>query len=150
MARVSRISLIEPSAVALVRAEAVYRAIAPNAEIVCINKSFDEIISKDLDDEFRRDRIHIFSNVVDILGFDHVRLFAQGLSTGGHVVLAVGNDRNEHGGTRRLLDLEALFSHPDIQAFFSEVSSEMNTFKCGDGDKFSAVSWLAKFEVIDV
>jgi hypothetical protein len=144
-----RVVLIEPSPAALVRAEAVYRAIAPEAELVCIHKSFDEVVAEDLDGDAGLPRLHIYSNVLDIPGFAHTRLFLQGLALGKNTVLAVGNDRNDHGGTAHLLEVEALLDHPEYKKHFQEKTSEISQFKCGDDEKFFAVSWFAKFEVVN-
>ncbi len=144
----SQVVLIEPSAVALVRAEAVYRAIAPRADTVCINKQFDDIGSTDFENNAEHPILHVFSNVLDIAGFNHFQLFGNALSMGKHFIFAISPDRDFDGGTSRLRDLEALFKNPEFSASFADVESELTTFKCGDKEQYPAVSWLAKFEVV--
>lgn len=145
----STVVLIEPSAVALIRAEAVYRAIAPQADIVCFRKRFDDIGPTDLEDGSGHTTLHLFSNVLDVAGFDHVQLFGKALVVGKHTILAVSPDRDFDGGTSRLRDLESVIENPEYAGCFVGVVSELTTFKCGDREQYPVVSWLAKFEVVD-
>ena len=71
--------LVEPSEVALVRAEAVYRRVAPKAFIRCVRKRFDDLSDDDLSCDRNLETVHIFSNVLDIATFDHFQLFGQAL-----------------------------------------------------------------------
>ena len=63
---VRRITLIEPSEIALKRAALHTSCFFPNAEIITINKGFDDLVVDDLciDDEIPT--LHIFSNVLDL------------------------------------------------------------------------------------
>ena len=65
---VRRITLIEPSEIALKRAALHASCFFPNAEIITINKGFDDLVVDDLciDDEIPT--LHIFSNVLDLAG----------------------------------------------------------------------------------
>lgn len=146
----SHIVLIEPSATALIRAEAIYRAISPKSQIVCINKSFDELESSDFEFDLSPNRLHIYSNVLDIPDFDHIGLFLQCFSIGSHTVLAVGHDRDHNGGTVRIAELDNLLRLPAASDYFAGVESILEQFNCGDNGQFPAVYWAAKFEVINV
>lgn len=72
--QVRSITLIEPSAFALSRAELLCSCFFPEASITAIQKGFDEL----LDDEIRIDvdcpTLHLFSNILDVESYDIVPL----------------------------------------------------------------------------
>lgn len=72
--QVRSITLIEPSAFALSRAELLCSCFFPEASITAIQKDFDEL----LDDEIRIDvdcpTLHLFSNILDVESYDIVPL----------------------------------------------------------------------------
>ena len=68
--QVTQITLIEPSQLALSRAELLCSCFYPNAKIVAVNKHFDELISEDIDMPHNVLTIHFFSNILDIESFD--------------------------------------------------------------------------------
>ena len=63
---VRRITLIEPSEIALKRAALHASCFFPNAEIITINKGFDDLVVDDLCIEEEIPTLHIFSNVLDL------------------------------------------------------------------------------------
>ena len=67
---VRRIVLIEPSYVALCRAAIHARLLFPNAQIITINKKFDELEIGDLYRDSNISVLHIFSNILDIGNYD--------------------------------------------------------------------------------
>lgn len=67
---VSRITLIEPSSLALSRAELLISCFYPKAEIIAINKSFDELSSSDFAESLDKPIVHLFSNVIDIESYN--------------------------------------------------------------------------------
>ena len=68
-----RVILIEPSPKALVRAESVYRSMAPESDIVCLNVGFDAVQAAHLEGAADLHTMHIFSNVLDIEGYNQFR-----------------------------------------------------------------------------
>ena len=65
---VRRITLIEPSEIALKRAALHASCFFPNAEIITINKGFDDLVEDDLLIDEEIPTLHIFSNVLDLAG----------------------------------------------------------------------------------
>jgi hypothetical protein len=63
---VRRITLIEPSYIALARAALHSSLLFPNAEIVTINKGFDDLTVSDIEVDTNIPTLHIFSNVLDM------------------------------------------------------------------------------------
>ena len=63
---VRRITLIEPSEIALKRAALHASCFFPNAEIITINKGFDDLVVDDLCIDDEMPVLHIFSNVIDL------------------------------------------------------------------------------------
>jgi len=146
----TRVVLIEPSAVALIRAEAVYRSIAPECEILCVKKRFDNLGSADLMTDASADTLHIFSNVMDIDGWDHFRLFSEMMTEGRHTVLVVSASREFDGGSPRIRDLKAAVDDPKHHKELSITAithSEFCEFDCGYDGKYPAVSWRLELEV---
>lgn len=67
--KITKIILIEPSSLALSRAELLCSCFYPNTEIVAVNKSFDDLNDKDIDVSPEVLTLHIFSNILDIESF---------------------------------------------------------------------------------
>lgn len=69
--RVNRINLIEPSKAATKRAKAVIECykIAEDCDIHIVNKAFDDISNEDIKPKYPN-RIHLFSNILDVTYFD--------------------------------------------------------------------------------
>lgn len=63
---VRKITLIEPSEIALKRAALHASCFFPNAEVVTINKGFDDLVEDDLCIDEEIPTLHIFSNVLDL------------------------------------------------------------------------------------
>ena len=76
--KVKRVTLIEPSEICLKRAALHVSAFCPDAEIVTINKTFDDLDAADIVCEEEIPTLHILSNVLD-LDFDLER-FAELIS----------------------------------------------------------------------
>lgn len=68
--KVTKITLIEPSALALSRAELLCAHFYPNTEIVAVNKSFDKLNTNDILVSKDKTTIHLFSNIIDIESYD--------------------------------------------------------------------------------
>lgn len=100
---ISKIKLIEPSSLALQRARTVLECYCPNTQTNDINKNIDDLETKDLETDKNLWKIHLFSNILDIDGFDITNLFNKIIKNkGNHTFLAVSHDRNFLGGTPRL------------------------------------------------
>ena len=100
---ISKIKLIEPSSLAIQRAKTVLECYSPNTQVTNINKKLDDLETKDLETDKNLWKIHLFSNILDIDGFDIAKLFNRIIKNKGHhTFLAVSHDRNFAGGTPRL------------------------------------------------
>lgn len=72
--KVSKCTLIEPSEVAIQRAEKHIHHFDPNVQIRKINRGFDSIESSDLNGLSEPVTLHLFSNILDYEGYDLVHL----------------------------------------------------------------------------
>ncbi|WP_180172581.1 class I SAM-dependent methyltransferase [Acinetobacter sp. YH12023] len=128
---VKHITLVEPSEVAIKRAESIIGCKAPEAELTLINKELDDVEENDLSIDNERMNVHLFSNILDVEGFDQFELFNKILKNGGtHYFIVVSNDRNYYGGSPRL---EALYnalldSEPDNGEQLSITHAELARF----------------------
>jgi SAM-dependent methyltransferase len=145
--KLAKVVLVEPSPLALVRAEAILRCIVPGVEITCVNKAFDDLVTADLVAAEDLDTVHVFSNVLDVTGFDQYRLLGEVLTEGSHTIIAISPDRNFDGGTDRIRGLKAAVEDPGHSEKLSVSESVFTQFTCGPGGKYPAVSWVAKLEV---
>ena len=73
---VKTITLIEPSEICLKRAALHASMFFPDADIVTVNKTFDELDETDIYCDQDTPTLHILSNVLDILDFD-IKVFAK-------------------------------------------------------------------------
>jgi len=145
--RIEHATLIEPSAVALNRAESVLGCYIGPQRIFSINKDLDSLKREDIPRIDAIPRIHILSNILDIDGFNHEELFSKIFSTTGkHSVLAVSNDRNFYGGTKRFEQLDSEIKDPKHKHWLSVQSSIIAKFSCGTNK--SAISWELHAEVL--
>ena len=141
---VEEVILIEPSRVALDRAERVVECCYPNAEIRSVCCTFDEVEAEDLETNDEHIKIHLMSNVLDIEGYDHFELISKlGGSRGTHYFIAIGHDRNFEGGADRLTDLyEAMINSDGIRNFITD--HRLNRYNCNDKP---AIGFLIKLEL---
>ena len=77
---VSSITLIEPSTVALQRGQSLVQRMFQNnpstdSVVRLVNKYIDDLTSNDLVSEPDSIKIHLFSNIIDVQGFDLTRLY---------------------------------------------------------------------------
>lgn len=139
---VKEVILIEPSEVALVRAEAVYRSLFTKAKIVCRNKKLDDIES-DYFCESEMRTLHLFSNILDIPRFNISHVFNSVLTNGDHTILAVSHNRAFAGGAARVRGIQKEIEKTKYREWVTVRSSSLDEFECGDGGKFAAISWVA-------
>lgn len=150
LANTSEIVLIEPSAAAIARAEAIYRKLRPNAVMLLLQKRFDDIAPADIDAAVDGSTLHLFSNTLDVEGYDALQLLSSTLRPGRHTILAVSQHREYPGGTPRFRQTKAAFEHPDMTAQLTIRRSLFEEFKCGENDKWDGVVWLCDVEVHNV
>lgn len=100
---ITQITLIEPSEIALTRAQSLVECKLPHTHVQTVIEKLDAVEETDLNIDTNKMNVHIFSNILDIDGFDQFDLFNKILANGGtHYFIAVSNDRNCYGGTSRL------------------------------------------------
>ena len=133
---VAKITLIEPSRVALARARAVVGCYCPNAEIVTINKKLDELALGELTMDNASTKVHLFSNILDIDDFNQFELFSKILinadlqtNRGCHWVLAVSPDRNFHGGSERFVGLHDAIMDEQMTKWVTVKHATLDAFK---------------------
>lgn len=68
--KITKITLIEPSQLALSRAELLCSCFYPDAEIVAVNKQFDDLDSEDIKISSKVLTLHLFSNILDVESYD--------------------------------------------------------------------------------
>ena len=143
----SSIFLIEPSDVALIRAEAIYRKIAPFCPIYCLQKNFLELSCDDFEQDKNLGTLHIFSNVVDIEGFDPIELLEKTLTLGRNILLVVSHDRDCEGGTERIIGLKSYFENYDYRNIFNIYRSVLFRFECDNPGRSDSIGWILDVDV---
>lgn len=136
---VRRITLIEPSYIALARAALHSSLLFPNAELVTINKGFDDLTASDIEVDSNIPTLHIFSNVLD-MGSTPNYNGVFNLGTFSNLVLEISKGYNEYVIT------EPLFSdfHRDEQADIFTSSLGVNVYyerKCSAGEFVANRTW---------
>lgn len=93
---VKRITLIEPSTMALSRAELLCSRFFPHAEVLAINKSFDSIISNEIATSEKHPTIHLFSNILDVEAYSIEKFasFVRDISKGDNEYIIVSPFQN--------------------------------------------------------
>lgn len=146
--KTEKITLIEPSKIALDRAKAILECKVPHAEVYVINKELDELKNNEIIIDKDKMNLHLFSNVLDINTFDYLEVFKKSLEyKGTHYFIAVSPDRNFQGGSPRL---ESLFNTlGKQQAEFAKhlkiSHAEMNHFT--DTNNMNHIYFYLKIEV---
>jgi Predicted O-methyltransferase len=141
------IVLVEPSPIALTRAEAVYRALAPESEITCLCKAFDDVSKNDLAYDGEVKSLHLFSNVLDVNGYDRFGLLSKALTVGGHTILAVSHDRDHDGGSERIHSLDRALNDPSLQNCVKIGRSNIIKFNCNNTNKSAAIYWHCDLDI---
>ncbi|WP_454885549.1 hypothetical protein [Sphingomonas oryzagri] len=141
--------LIEPSAAALARSAAIYTRIAPTANVTPICKRFDDLRDGDISSMRSGETLHLFSNSLDVLGFDPAKLLKRTLQRGRHTILSVNHDREFNGGTPRIEGVKAAFEKSAIAAPITIRRSTLDRFTCNNPSQSKGVVWLSEFEVHD-
>ena len=68
--QITKITLIEPSPLALSRAELLCSCFYPDAKIIAVNKSFDDLTANDINVSSEVLTLHLFSNILDVESYD--------------------------------------------------------------------------------
>lgn len=86
--KVTKITLIEPSPLALSRAELLCSCFYPDAEIIAINKSFDDLVAENINVSSKILTLHIFSNILDVESYNLQNLI--------QIVMSLKSGKNEY------------------------------------------------------
>lgn len=146
---VQDIILIEPSAAALARAIALYERIAPGATVTAVCKRFDDISESDLPFGPPGETLHVFSNSLDVLGFDPLRLLKKTLRPAPHTIVSVSHDRDFNGGTPRIEGVKAVIEDPFMVPQVTIHQSTLTKFTRDNLQKTKGVVWLCQLEIED-
>lgn len=148
VSQIQQMILIEPSQIALTRAKCIAECYSPNSSISLVTKNLDSLSVADIQKCRGLHRIHIFSNVLDIDGFDIGTLFNKIFSyQGHHTVLAVSHDRSFGGGSDRFHDFEKQINDEKHRGWYLLQSSEITNFQTQNSQ--DAISWKIQLEVLD-
>lgn len=141
---IKNILLIEPSSVALKRAELHVRHFDSSINIATINKGFDAITPMDLTIATNVPTVHLFSNILDYEGFDlsHLEILVDAKFTGRNYFVCSSPYINETK-TARLYSFEQSFVHKNAYSHYFGIDSVAGTwlrdwtrvirvFACGD------------------
>ena len=128
--KISQITLIEPSLIALKRANSILNCYCPDSKIKIINKKIDDLTMVDLKLSETDTKIHLFSNILDINNFNQFYLFDKiFLNKGTHFILAVSPDRSFNGGSPRLQDLYKSINDKKYSNWPTVIHSEIHQFQ---------------------
>ena len=98
--------LVEPSSVALRRATAVVGCYCPKARITPTQSGLNELALGSEITAHDRSTIHLFSNVLDIVGIDSIGVLNKIVTTPGtHAIFAISHDRDFDGGAAPLREI---------------------------------------------
>ena len=116
--RVRRITLIEPSEMALSRAELLCSKFYPDAEIIAVNKQFDDLTNDDLILSSDIPTIHLLSNILDVESYDlpHLSRLVKDQSVGDNEYILVSPMQNP----QRLERLRSFASTIDKVIYFEK------------------------------
>lgn len=116
--KVRRIILIEPSEMALSRAELLCSQFYPNAEIIAVNKQFDDLTNDDLILSSDVPTIHLLSNILDVESYDldHLSEIVKEQSMGDNEYVMVSPMQNP----QRIQRLRTFASSIDKVVYFEQ------------------------------
>ncbi len=121
-ASINRIVQMDPSSVALQRASAIASCKSGTGEVFSyVGPVMDQRCYMQDGNSLN---IHVFSNVIDVPGFDYSRLLLNALSVPGrHLFAVVSHDRDFSGGTSRIRDAYALLSDATVSGECVEIAA---------------------------
>jgi len=142
---VSKFVLIDPSSVSLHRARRIAKCYYPNAAITMINKRFDNLVDADIRLRRNSEKIHLFSNVLDLDGFSVKTLADRVLDQEGiQHIIGVSHDRDFHGGSGRVREFYSAITSPVAGNRCEVLYKDIGSFKC-NGD-MSAIYFSIRLE----
>ena len=131
---VINVNLIEPSVVALKRAKRVAECCFPNASVMTVNKLLDDVGEDDVVLFEGALKIHLFSNILDIDGFDQFKLLNKVLSTSGkHLIIVVSHDREHNGGSDRVRNTYETMLDEKHNDWYQIKDNDIAQFDCDNG-----------------
>lgn len=144
---VASVTLIEPSADALRRAHHIVQAYVPDLPVVCLNQTINAVDLAQMP-AAGGNYLHLFSNVLDVPGFDALKMFGWMLETRGtHTVLAVSNDRDRNGGSAQMINLQGhlqALRHAGITVHVNQLHRYHVTMSSGSSP---VIAWQLQLEV---
>lgn len=136
LSRITKVNLIEPSFVALNRAEGLIKCCYPKANINIINKYLDDVEECEICLSDDAVKIHLFSNILDIDGFNQFDLLNKAFkSSGRHLLLAVSHDREHNGGSGRLRETYAALLNDEYKEWYRVIDEGITQFDCQNGQR---------------
>ena len=137
---VRRIVLIDPSEVALERAALHASVLFSDAELVTINKGFDDLLPEDLFSDERVATLHILSNVLDLGGAPKDPTRAYDLNNFANLISA--NIKGEN----QFICIEPLYGHPVVDeklpSFCKGINlNEYYKLVCNKGEFVAGKNW---------
>lgn len=137
--------LIEPSQIALERAGIICKCYCPYAQVKLINKKLDDLTKDDLKPKDGSVMVHLFSNILDVTGFNLFDLFGKIFSNKGmHYILAISHDRDHNGGSQRLRDIYNEINDEKHQKHLRIIDAGIDQYKCSNGQP--AIAFFVKVE----
>ncbi len=143
------IVLVEPSSLALARAVALYARLAPDARVTAINRRFDEVDKEQVPATSPGATLHLFSNSLDLPGFDALTLLIATVRAGRHTILSVSHDRDFNGGSPQVEALAATMTQAGKDGHLIDCRSTVERFTCDNPSRSAGIGWLCEFEVKD-
>ena len=118
----------------------------PGAQITCLNKELDDIESAHFG-AIKMRTLHLFSNILDIPGFNISHVFNSVLTNGDHTILAVSHNRDFAGGAARVRGIKEEIEKAKYRKWVDVRSSNLGEFNCGSGGKFAAIGCVADLRI---
>lgn len=116
--KVRSITLIEPSSIALARAELLCACFFPEAVITAIQKPFDDLIASDIQVKGDVPTLHLFSNILDVESYDitHLSEMVKTSCKGNNEFVIVSPMQNE----RRLRRLKEFANQIRVNSYYEK------------------------------
>lgn len=144
---IEKITLIEPSDIALRRAKAIVGCYSDNIEIETVNDTFDLFSARKIEGRTGGRTYHLFSNVLDLPLCNHLEMMKNTFYTSGeNIILAVSHDRAVSGGSRQIKECREVLASSASEEKVIIRHSAIEKFKCND-DKNDAIGFAARVEV---
>ena len=138
--QVRRIVLIEPSEMALRRAALHASVLFPNAELVTINKGFDDLLDGDILSDKDTPTMHILSNVLDLAKTEQAPDGYYDLNRFANLISANIKGKNQFVGVEPLFNNE--ITDKKFPYFWKRVDISIDyKLKCNKGEFVEGENW---------